>query len=103
LDDLNAGCAIEAKKALDSWDTEFKCNTYNIPDDGGRSAIAKVRLLNLWILRSSYREQDWKEMPKTANRRPIYDVDTRWNSAYDMIEQFLELEPEYTAFIESHP
>ena len=42
-------------------------------------------------------------MPKAANRRPIYDVDTRWNSALDMIEQFLELEEEYKAFVESHP
>ena len=102
LNDLKAGSAKEAKKALDSQDAEAKGAQYNVPDDGGRSAIAKVRLLNLWILRGSQREQDWNSMPKTLKRRPIYDVDTRWNSAYDMIAQFLELEVEYTAFIESY-
>jgi hypothetical protein len=103
LYDLKAKSAKEAKKALDSWDKQFECNTYTIPDEGGRSAIAKVQLLNLWMLQSTLREQDWKEMPKAALRRPIYDVDTRWNSAYNMIRQYLDLEAEYAAFIESHP
>ncbi|KAH7418649.1 ribonuclease H-like domain-containing protein, partial [Cadophora sp. MPI-SDFR-AT-0126] len=30
-------------------------------------------------------------------------IDTRWNSAYDMIDQFLELEAEYTEFVDTHP
>ena len=65
LNDLKARSTKEAKKALDSWDTEAKGAQYNVPDDGGRSAIAKVRLLNLWILRGVQREQDWNSMPKT--------------------------------------
>ncbi|KAH8589123.1 ribonuclease H-like domain-containing protein, partial [Bisporella sp. PMI_857] len=103
LNDVKAGSAKEAKKMLDSWDAHYQRNDYVIPNDDSRSAVAKVRLLNLWILRGSSREQDWKTMPKTKTRRPIYDVDTRWNSAYDMIEQFLELEAEYTEFIRTHP
>jgi len=42
-------------------------------------------------------------MPKVANHRPIYDVNTRWNSTLDIIEQFLELEEEYKVFVKSHP
>ncbi|KAG4427046.1 hypothetical protein IFR05_017471 [Cadophora sp. M221] len=42
-------------------------------------------------------------MPRTANRRPIYDVDARWNSMADMLQQFSELEAEYMEFIESQP
>ena len=53
LNDLKARSTKEAKKVLDSWDAEAKGAQYNVPDDGGRSAIAKVRLLNLWILYSS--------------------------------------------------
>jgi hAT family protein len=104
LSDLNAGSAKEAKKMLDSWDAEHKCNTYILPDDGGRSSIAKVRLCNLWMLRSFPREHDWQNVsPRTKHRRPIYDVDTRWNAAFDMIEQFLDLEPEYIEYIKNHP
>ncbi|KAM4061947.1 hypothetical protein HRG_013460 [Hirsutella rhossiliensis] len=55
------------------------------------------------MLRSGSREQDFKSMPRTHYRKPTYDVDTRWNSAYDMIDQFLELEAEYTEFVDTHP
>jgi hypothetical protein len=40
--------------------------------------------------------------PEHRIGKPIYDVDTRWNSAYDMIVQYLELEAEYTDFCNSH-
>jgi hAT family C-terminal dimerisation region len=103
LDDLKAGTAKQAKKWLDDWDKKFNGSNYDIPMDESRSSIAKIRLLNLWILRSPYREQDWKGMPKTLSRRPIYDVDSRWNAMFDMIQQFIDLLPEYTAFINSHP
>jgi len=86
LKDLKSGSAKEANKALDSWEEQYKSNSYVIPYDGGCSTVVKVRLLNLWMLRSSSQEQEWKEMPKAANRRPIYDVDTCWNSALDIIE-----------------
>ena len=102
LSSLKAGSAIEAKKALDSWKKSFKGADYVIPKDNSRTAIAKVRFLNLWILRSSQREEDWAKLPRTSNRKPIYDVDTRWNFAYDMIVQYLELEAEYTDFCNSH-
>ena len=103
LNDLKAGTAKAAKKLLDNWDKEFPDNNYEIPMDESRSSISKVRLLNLWILRSSQREQDWSSMPKTIKRRPIYDVETRWNAMYDMILQYLDLYDEYEAFINSHP
>src|SRR6266536_6153168 len=73
---VKAGSAKEAKRILDSWDVEFKTHDYILPHEDGRSVITKVRLLNLWILRRSGREQEWKAMPKTRTRRPIYDVDS---------------------------
>ncbi len=101
LNDLKAGTATEAKALLDRLDKQHKHNRYRIPMDNSRSAIAKVRLLNLWILRSSAREQDWGKLRRS--RKPIYDVDTRWNSAFDMITQYLELEAEYNDFCNTHP
>ena len=102
LNDLKAGTAKAAKKLLDDWEKEFSDINYEIPMDESRSSIAKVRLLNLWILRSPGREQDWSNMPKTIKRRPVYDVDTRWNAMYDMILQYLDLCDEYEAFIATH-
>ena len=103
MKDLKTGTASEAKKLLDSMDEEYKTSSYTMPFDASRSGPAKIRLINLWALRSAPREQDFKSMPRTKNRRPIYDVDTRWNSAHDMMEQFIELEPEYNEFIDRNP
>ena len=58
LTDLKASTAKAAKKLLDDWDKEFNNNHYIIPMDESRSSIAKVRLLNIWILQSPGREQD---------------------------------------------
>ena len=85
LKDLKSGTALEAKKLLDTWETAAQGKPYNIPFEAGRSMVIKVRLTNLWALRSAPQEQDFKLMPKTTNRKPIYDVDTRWNSALDML------------------
>jgi len=103
LRDLKDGTAKEAKKLMDDWEKRYNSNEYHIPLDNSRSSVAKVRLINLWILRSNQREQAWSKLPRAANRRPIYDCDTRWNSCYDMIMQFLELLPEYLEFCRSHP
>ena len=43
-----------------------------------------------------------RKLQRALNRKPIYDIDTHWNSAYDMIIQYLELEAEYTDFCNSH-
>lgn len=103
LSHLKAGTAHDAKQLLDGWEKQSQGKSYTIPGDASRSSIAKIRLLNLWMLRSSGREQDWNGMAKCTNRRPIYDVDTRWNSAFDMIAQFLELRQEYEDFVDDHP
>jgi hypothetical protein len=103
MKDLKTGTAAEAKRLLDALDEIHKSSTYTIPFDASRSGPAKIRLINLWALRSAPREQDFKSMPRTKNRRPIYDVDTRWNSGHDMMEQYIELTPEYNEFIERNP
>lgn len=68
LRDLKAGTAKEAKKLMDDWETRYNSNEYYIPLDNTRSSVAKVRLINLWILRSNQREQAWSKLPRVANR-----------------------------------
>ncbi len=102
LSSLKAGSTIKAKKTLDSWEKTFKSTDYVIPKDNSRSTIAKVRFLNLQILQSSQREEDQAKLPQASNQKPIYDVNTRWNSTYNMIVQYLELEAEYTDFYNSY-
>ena len=102
LSSLKASSAIKAKKTLDLQEKTFKSADYVIPKDNSRSAITKVRFLNLQILRSSQREEDQAKLPRALNRKPIYDVNTRQNSAYNMIVQYLELEAEYTDFYNSY-
>ncbi|KAG4427044.1 hypothetical protein IFR05_017473, partial [Cadophora sp. M221] len=83
LKDLKCDSAKEAKKYLDGLAQIHHGNAYTVPEDHACSIIQKVRFINLWALRSSPREQAFKAMPRTANRRPIYDVDARWNSMAD--------------------
>lgn len=103
MKELKAGTAKDAQNALDRWEKENKNDAnYHIPGDDSRSIISKVRFVNLWILRSPQREEGWAIMEKCKNRKPIYDVDTRWNSMFDMIVQFLDLQAEYLQFIDDN-
>ncbi len=52
LKDLKSGSTKEVNKALNSQEAQYKSNSYDILYNGGRSAIVKVGLLNLQILRS---------------------------------------------------
>jgi hypothetical protein len=64
LSSLKAGSAIAAENTLASREKTFKSADYVIPKDNSRSAIAKVRFLKLWILRSLRREEDWARLPR---------------------------------------
>jgi len=66
-----------------------------------KSAIVKIRLLALWISHSPQRKQAWKDI--SPLKQINYDIDTRWNSTYNMISDALRLRKEVTQFIREHP
>ncbi|CAP78987.1 Pc03g00250 [Penicillium rubens Wisconsin 54-1255] len=76
--------ASSHKEACDLLDDVAKRSwkTVNAPT----SPIAKLRLLVLWIARSPQRIQKWDNRPG-CTKAINYDVDTRWNSTFVMIER----------------
>ena len=53
------------------------------------SAFSRVRILALYVSASSARKKEWRDLCqiKGMNSKLIqYDVDTRWNSAYRMLD-----------------
>ncbi|KAK9427491.1 hypothetical protein V1505DRAFT_288602, partial [Lipomyces doorenjongii] len=51
--------------------------------------LSRLRILTLWILRSPQRREGWKKLCSIngLNDKYIeYDVDTRWNSTYRMLQ-----------------
>ncbi|KAK9252867.1 hypothetical protein V1507DRAFT_196101 [Lipomyces tetrasporus] len=54
--------------------------------------MARLRILALWIARTPQRKQSWKNVCR-INDLPdkfiAYDVDNRWNSTYQMLDDGL--------------
>lgn len=89
LKTLKAGNAKDARDLLDKM-ASSKQDVFS--QDNARGAIAKVRILMLWVLRHAQRQQDWAKVSPT--KKVQYDVETWWNSTHDMIQAFLKLRKE---------
>ena len=101
LKELKSSTAREAKALLDDLD---KRRVKNIPLLPGRGVLAKIRLINIWILRSTLRGQAWDALsPRAAAREPKYDCGTRWNGGYDMADMACDLRDEYTLICQQQP
>jgi hypothetical protein len=71
-----------------------------------QSALAKLRILTVWINRSPQRRQNWKEICKIMNlpsKYIEYDVDTRWNSTYRMLDDGLKAKAQIDRFVSFQP
>jgi hypothetical protein len=67
-----------------------------------QTALAKLRILALWIHRSPQRRQKWKDICKIENlpdKYIEYDVDTRWNSTYRMLDSGLTAQRQIDKFL----
>ncbi|KAK9350097.1 ribonuclease H-like domain-containing protein, partial [Lipomyces doorenjongii] len=68
-----------------------------------QSALARLRILALWIDRSPQRRQKWKEMCKfldLPDKFIEYDVDTRWNSTFRMLSDGLKARTQINKFLQ---
>ena len=102
-------------KALKSGDVEEAQDACDSLQNGrsitAQTALAKLRVLALWISRHPQRRQKWKEVCKYVDlpdKFIEYDVATRWNSTYRMlddgllsmqqIDKFVGLQAEFPPF-----
>ncbi|KAJ5267683.1 hypothetical protein N7478_010491 [Penicillium angulare] len=68
-----------------------------------QSAIGRLRVLALWINRSPQRRQKWKHICKLNNlpdKFVAYDVATRWNSTFRMIDDGLKSRQQVNKFLD---
>lgn len=70
-----------------------------------QTALAKLRILALWIARSPQKRQDWKELCQIMNLSDKfieYDVETRWNSTFRMLDDGLKAKAQIDRFLAFH-
>jgi hypothetical protein len=102
---LKSGNTKEATTACDSFKEGREWAI------GTEEPLAKLRILALWIHRSPQRKQNWKDICKIIklpDKYIEYDVDTRWNSTFrmlndaiqarDQVNKFLELQTDFPRF-----
>ncbi|KAK9426842.1 ribonuclease H-like domain-containing protein, partial [Lipomyces doorenjongii] len=70
---------------------------------GTQTALARLRILALWIDRTPQRRQKWNEVCKINNlsdKYIEYDVDTRWNSTFRMLDDGLRARQQISKFLD---
>jgi hypothetical protein len=67
---------------------------------GPLNGVVKIRLLVLWICKSTQRQQFWDNMTAKIIQ---FDVDTRWNSTYNMLSDAIRCKAELVRLGRAHP
>ncbi|CEL08111.1 hypothetical protein ASPCAL11264 [Aspergillus calidoustus] len=70
---------------------------------GQHSALARLRIMALWISRTPQRRQQWKVVCQSNGLKDKfikYNVKTRWNSTYRMIQDAFHARPQIKKWIE---
>jgi hypothetical protein len=91
---LGSGTMEQAQVACDCLQTGNSITEH--------SAIGKLRVLALWINRSPQRRQKWKEICRLNNlpdKFVAYDVATRWNSTFRMVDDGLNSRQQVNKFL----
>jgi hypothetical protein len=69
------------------------------------SVLARLRVLAIWISRSPERKSQWRDICKRSGLSDTlipYDIDTRWNSTYLMLEAGIKAKRQVSKWIQSH-
>ena len=93
---LKSGTVQEASKICDHLYTD----TESLSTE---TALSRLRILAIWISRSTQRREAWKDictLMKLSDRYIPYDVDTRWNSTYEMIDIALQAKAQINRYLE---
>jgi hypothetical protein len=94
LRNLGSGTMEQAQVACDRLQTGNSISDH--------SAIGRLRVLALWINRSPQRRQKWKEIYRLNNlpdKFVAYDVTTRWNSTFRMVDDGLKSRQQVNKFL----
>src|SRR5207249_1890858 len=98
LETLKSGDRTSADNAIE---LVLKRQYINTTD----SALARLRVLAIWISRSPERKSQWRNICKhngLSNMLIPYDVDTQWNSTYLMLQAGIKAKRQISRWISSH-
>ncbi len=98
LKTLNLGDRTSANNAIELVSNQQYINTTD-------SALARLRVLAIWISRSPERKSQWRNICRhnaLSDTLIPYDVDTRWNSTYLMLQASIKARRQISRWILSH-
>lgn len=75
-------------------------------DIGPQSALARLRIMALWVARTPQRKQQWKIICRSNGLKDKfieYDVETRWNSTHRMLRDAIDAKQQIKKWIEHQP
>lgn len=93
LDNLKSGTAHEVYKVFDKINNHEQKETLN--------ALMKIRAIPLYVKQSLQRKNQWLQLiPKDSRKKFIqFDVETRGNSTYNMLDDAFIFQSEITQFV----
>ncbi|OXV05588.1 hypothetical protein Egran_06644 [Elaphomyces granulatus] len=97
LETLKSGNRASAEQSIHEVENRLYLNTTD-------SALARLRVLALWISWTPGRKSQWRNICRDHNLPGTlipYDVDTRWNSTYLMVEAGIKAKRQISRWISS--
>jgi hypothetical protein len=100
LRSLKSGSVSEANEICENLQSG-NSQSGNSLSISSQSALSRLRILAIWISRSPQRRQEWNSIcdaMKLDNKFIEYDVETRWNSTFRMLDDGINARPQINRF-----